>query len=68
MINNPSHVGIKAEVCWEFPGRLVVWIRRFHCHGPGSIPGQGTEISQAIRRGQKNKQNKTNKQKKVVCL
>ena len=21
----------------------------FHCHGPGSIPGQGTEILQAVK-------------------
>ena len=31
----------------EFPGGLVVRILGFHCHGPGSIPGQGTEIPQA---------------------
>ena len=27
----------------------------FHCHGPGSIPGQGAEIPQATRRGKKKK-------------
>ena len=27
----------------EFPGGLVVKILGFHYHGPGSIPGQGTE-------------------------
>ena len=28
----------------------------FHCHGPGSIPGQGTEILQAVKdkTGEKN--------------
>ena len=28
----------------EFPGGPVVRTRRFHCRGPGSIPGQGTKI------------------------
>ena len=27
----------------------------FHCHGPGSIPGQGTKIPQAAQHGQKKK-------------
>ena len=39
----------------EFPGGPVVRIWHFHCWGPGSIPGQGTKISQATRHGQKNK-------------
>ena len=26
----------------------MVSIRRFHCCGPGSIPGRGTEIPQAV--------------------
>ena len=30
----------------EFPGGLQVRILGFHCHSPGSIPGQGTEIPQ----------------------
>ena len=34
---------------WEFPGGLVVRIQHFHCYGPGSIPGQGTEIPQAMQ-------------------
>ena len=46
---------------WEFPGSLVGRTLCFHCRGPDSIPGQGTEIPQAERRGQT--QNKTNKQK-----
>ena len=25
----------------------------FHCHSPGSIPGQGTEIPQAVQHSQK---------------
>ena len=41
----------------EFPGGLVVRIPGFHCHGPGSIPGQGTEIPQPTRHSQKTKQN-----------
>ena len=36
---------------WEFPGGLVVRIWHFHCYGPGSIPGQGTEIPQAMQCG-----------------
>ena len=31
------------------PGCLVVRMLDFHCHGPGSIPGQGTEILQAVK-------------------
>ena len=34
---------------YEFPGGLVVRIPGFHCHGPGSVPGWGTEIPQAVR-------------------
>ena len=26
------------------PGGLIVRILGFHCHGPGSVPGQETEI------------------------
>ena len=37
----------------EFPGCLAVMIWRFHCHGLGSIFGQGTEIPQAAQHGQK---------------
>ena len=29
----------------EFPGSPVVRTQHFHCHGPGSIPGQETQIS-----------------------
>lgn len=31
----------------EFPGGPVVRGRSFHCHGPGSAPGPGTEILHA---------------------
>ena len=40
---------------WEFPNGLVATILGFHCCGPGSIPGQGTEILQAPQRSQKKK-------------
>ena len=63
---------IKCKVCLikadlinknrEFPGGLVVKILGFHCRGPSSIPGRGTEILQAAWRGKKQKQNKTEKQ------
>ena len=35
----------------------MVRILSFHCWGPGSIPGQGTEIPQAMQRSQKKKKN-----------
>ena len=35
----------------------MVRIRRFHCRGLGSIPGQGNEIPQAVQCGQKEKSN-----------
>ena len=38
---------------WEFPGGPEVRTRCFHCGGLGSIPGQGTRISQAARHSQK---------------
>ena len=44
-----------------FPGGLGVRIQHFHCH-ESSIPGQGTEILQAVRHSP-NKQ--TNKQTKI---
>ena len=36
-------VAILNRVGREFPGGLVVRIPGFHCRGPGSVPGQGTE-------------------------
>ena len=42
----------------EFSGGLVVRIWRFHCRGPGSVPGRGIEIPQAIRCGQNFKKQK----------
>ena len=37
----------------EFPGHPAVVSPCFHCHGPGSGPGQGTKIAQATQHGQK---------------
>lgn len=37
----------------EFPDSLVVRIPGFHCHGPGSVTGWGTEIPRAMWCGQK---------------
>ena len=48
-------ITILEFLSWEFPGELVVRIRRFHCRGPGSIAGGGTEILQAVQCGQKKK-------------
>ena len=39
----------------EFPGHPVVRTQCFHCHGPGSIPGQGTKIMQATQPKKKKK-------------
>ena len=44
------HIGLdvtchtEISQIWEFPGGLMVRIQHFHCCGPGSIPGLGTEI------------------------
>ena len=46
---------------WEFPGGPVVRTRRFHCRGPGSIPGWGTKILQAPWSSTPPAQNQTNK-------
>ena len=43
----PQGSGIKFS-CWEFSGCPVVRTQRFHCWGPGSIPGRGTKILQAV--------------------
>ena len=39
----------------ELSDGVVVRIPGFHCRGLGSIPGQGTEMPQAERGGQKKK-------------
>ena len=45
----------QKKIYREFPGGLAVRIPGFHCHGPGSIPGRGTEIQQAMQHSQKKK-------------
>ena len=42
---------LKNLTVWEFPGDPMVRTQRFHCCGPGSIPGQGTKILQASQHG-----------------
>ena len=39
----------------EFPGGLVVRILGFHCCDPGSGPGRGTEVPQAVQHDRKKK-------------
>ena len=39
----------KIPTYWEFPGGPVVRTWCFHCHGPGSIPGQGTPAIHTTR-------------------
>ena len=46
---------------WDFPGDLVVRIQCSHCRCPGSIPGQGTKIPQAVQHSQKKKRKKEKK-------
>ena len=46
---------IKTNHIRELPGGPVVRTWCFHCWGPGSIPGQGTKILQAMWHGQKKK-------------
>ena len=50
----PLHIsciplGTERIQAWEFPGGLVVRILGFHCYGPGSIPGWGTDIQRATQ-------------------
>ena len=44
---------IKEEAFGEFPDGTVVRTQRFHCCGPGSMPGWGTKILQAMLQLQK---------------
>ena len=37
---------------WELPGSPMIRTQRFHCKGPGSIPGWGTKILQTVWHGQ----------------
>ena len=38
-----GNTGSNPEM-WEFPGGPVIRTWHFHCWGPGSVPGQGTNI------------------------
>ena len=49
----PVHRNHSKSFFREFPGSPVVRIQCFHCWGPGSSPGRGTKITQALRCGQK---------------
>ena len=48
-INRCLDALMKKAMVREFPGGIVVRTQPFHCCGPGSIPGQGTEIPQAMQ-------------------
>lgn len=48
----------RIDKLWEFPGSLVVRLPGFHCGSWGSVPGRGTELTQAVWPGQKNKNKK----------
>ena len=39
-----NYAGIYNSQLWEFSSVLVVRSQHFHGYGPGSVPGQGTEI------------------------
>ena len=48
MVQNMHRIlKLKVTDLREFPGGPVVKTWCFHCHGPGSIPSQGTKILQA---------------------
>ena len=44
---------VMREGLWKLPGGQVVRTWSCHCYGLGSIPGQGTEILQAMKYGQR---------------
>ena len=46
---------LKITQVREFPGSPVVRTQHFHCGGPGSIPGQGTKITQVAWYSQRGK-------------
>ena len=39
---------IKINSWWDFPGSPVIRTQYFHCGGPGSVPGWGIKIPQAM--------------------
>ena len=59
------HSSVLKKKYWEFPGS-VQWLGlcAFTAEGLGSIPGRGTKIPQAARRGQ----NQPNKQNQVFIF
>ena len=62
-------MAFKITMKCKFPGSQVVRIQSFHCPGPGSISGQGTEIPQAVQHSKlKTKQNNETLQHKVWTL
>ena len=58
--NRPALRGM-LKVLREFPGSPVVGPLSFHCPGPGSIPGQGTNTLLAVQCGKKKKSSKRSK-------
>ena len=46
----------------KFPGSPVVRTQCFHCWGPGSIPGWGTKIPEAVLHAAKKKKKRKEKQ------
>ena len=48
----------------KFPGGLMVRVLGFHCNGPDSVPGGGTEIVQAKKRKEDKEWKKNNYIKK----
>ena len=63
-VSNNSQSSIKSHLR-EFPGSSVVRTQRFHCWGPGPIPGQGTKILQTLQHSQKKKKKKSLKNNMV---
>ena len=59
--------GFLNWVLRELPGGPAVRTWCFHCHGPGSIPGQGTKIPEAVWYGQKKFKNQNKRNKKPLC-
>ena len=67
MQGNSKILGYKDLCVGEFPGGLVVGIPGSHCHGPGSVPGQGTEIQQAMWHNQEIKSKCTCVKRVYAC-
>ena len=52
LLQDGGKVLVKNTEAWEFSGGPVVRTQRFHCQGPGSIPGRVTKTPQATWLGQ----------------